>query len=94
MKYFLLAALLTGLLLPASAASAKDNIMKEEGITTIPSHHSVDETVDRFRKSCDMTHEARMITLACQRSDASTCQSMQCDALQTILGINLQAASS
>ena len=50
MKYLLLAALLTGLLLPASAASGKDNIMKEEGIITIPSHHPVDETVDRLKE--------------------------------------------
>ena len=49
-KCLLLAALLTGLLLPASAASGKDNIMKEEGIITIPSHHSVDETVDRLKE--------------------------------------------
>jgi hypothetical protein len=38
-KYLLLAALLTGLTLPGSAATAKDIVMKEEGITTIPSHH-------------------------------------------------------
>ncbi len=49
MKYLLLAALLMSLLLPASAASAKDIVMKEEGITTIPSNHSVDETVDRLK---------------------------------------------
>jgi uncharacterized protein (DUF302 family) len=49
-KYLLLAALLMGLLPPASAASAKDTIMKEEGITTIPSHHSVDETVGRLKE--------------------------------------------
>jgi uncharacterized protein (DUF302 family) len=49
-KYLLFAALLTGLLPPASAASAKDIVMKEEGIITIPSHHSVDETVDRLKE--------------------------------------------
>ena len=48
-KYSLLAALLAALLLP-SAASAKDIVMKEEGITTITSHHSVDETVDRLKE--------------------------------------------
>ena len=50
MKYSLLAALLAALLLPGSAASAKDIVMKEEGITTITSHHSVDETVDRLKE--------------------------------------------
>jgi hypothetical protein len=49
-KYLLLAALLMGLLLPASPAPAKDTIMKEEGITSIPSHHSVEETVDRLKE--------------------------------------------
>ena len=49
-KYSLLAALLAALLLPGSAASAKDIVMKEEGITTITSHHSVDETVDRLKE--------------------------------------------
>jgi uncharacterized protein (DUF302 family) len=49
-KYLLFAALLMGLLLPASTASAKDTIMNGEGITTIPSHHSVDETVDRLKE--------------------------------------------
>jgi uncharacterized protein (DUF302 family) len=49
-KYSLLAALLAALLLPGSAASAKDIVMKEKGITTITSHHSVDETVDRLKE--------------------------------------------
>ena len=49
-KYSLLAALLAALLLPGSAASAKDIVMKEEGITIITSHHSVDETVDRLKE--------------------------------------------
>jgi hypothetical protein len=35
-KYLLFAALLTGLLLPGSAASAEDIVMKEEGITHHP----------------------------------------------------------
>ena len=47
-KYLLLAALLVGPMLPRSGTSAKDIVMKEEGITTIPSTHSVDETVERL----------------------------------------------
>ena len=50
MKYLLLAALLIGLTLPGSETWAKDIVMKEEGITTIPSNHSVDETVDRLKE--------------------------------------------
>lgn len=57
MKYLLLAALFVGLvLLPGSASSAGDTpaspgavVGKEAGIVTIPSHHSVDETVDRLK---------------------------------------------
>ena len=50
MKYLLFAALLIGLTLPGSGTSAKDIVMKEEGIATIPSNHSVDETVDRLKE--------------------------------------------
>jgi uncharacterized protein (DUF302 family) len=32
-----------------SAASAQEIVMKEAGIARIPSHHSVDETVDRLK---------------------------------------------
>ena len=49
MRYCLLAALLMGLTLPGSATSAKDIVMKEEGIVTIPSNHSVEETVDKLK---------------------------------------------
>jgi uncharacterized protein (DUF302 family) len=60
-KYLLLAALLVvGLILPGSATSAQDIVRKggsmvsmivgkEEGIVSIPSNHSVDETVDRLK---------------------------------------------
>jgi len=58
-KYLLLAALLAGLILPGSATSAQDVVGKEkgtvsmigkdEGVVTIPSNHSVDETVDRLK---------------------------------------------
>jgi uncharacterized protein (DUF302 family) len=56
-KYLLLAALLAvGLVLPRSATSAGDApanagavVGKEAGIVNIPSHHSVDETVDRLK---------------------------------------------
>jgi len=54
-KYLPLAALLAGLILPGSAASAPDTpaspgtiVGKEAGIVNIPSNHSVDETVDRL----------------------------------------------
>jgi uncharacterized protein (DUF302 family) len=54
-KYLLLAALLTGLVLPGAAMSAPDSpalpgaiVGKEGGIVSIPSNHSVDETVDRL----------------------------------------------
>jgi uncharacterized protein (DUF302 family) len=47
-RYLLLAALLIGPMLPGSRTSAKDIVMKEEGVTTIPSTHSVDETVERL----------------------------------------------
>ena len=60
MKYLLFAALLMGLILPASATSAQDMVGKEKGtvrmivgkdkgVVTIPSNHSVDETVDRLK---------------------------------------------
>jgi len=48
-KHLLLAALLAGLILPVSAASAQEIVMKEAGIVRIPSHHSVDETVDKLK---------------------------------------------
>jgi uncharacterized protein (DUF302 family) len=57
-KHLLLAALLAGLILPVSAASAQEIVMKEAGIVRIPSHHSVDETVDRVQnilRSKDIT---------------------------------------
>lgn len=56
MKYLLLAALFTGLILPGAAMSAPDApapagaiIGKEGGIVSVPSNHSVDETVDRVK---------------------------------------------
>ena len=49
MKHLLLAALLAGLILPVSAASAQEIVMKEADIVRIPSHHSVDETVDKLK---------------------------------------------
>ena len=56
MKYLLLAALFTGLILPGAAMSAPDApppagaiIGKEGGIVSIPSNHSVDETVDKLK---------------------------------------------
>ena len=56
MKYLLLVALLVGLIVPGSATSAQDKggivgmiVGKEAGIVTIPSNHSVDETVDRLK---------------------------------------------
>jgi uncharacterized protein (DUF302 family) len=59
-KHLLLAALLVGLILPGSATSAQDTagkqggianmiIAKEGGVVTIPSNHSVDETVDKVK---------------------------------------------
>jgi uncharacterized protein (DUF302 family) len=56
-KYFLLAALFVGFnLLPGTATHAEDTmpssgniVQKEAGIVTIPSRHSVDETVDRLK---------------------------------------------
>ena len=56
MKYLLLAALLTSLVLPGTAMSAPDApappgaiVGKEAGIVSIPSNHSVDETVDKLK---------------------------------------------
>jgi uncharacterized protein (DUF302 family) len=56
MKCLLLATLLVGLVLPGSATSAPDApaslgaiVMKAGGIVTIPSNHSVDDTVDRLK---------------------------------------------
>jgi uncharacterized protein (DUF302 family) len=53
-KYLLFAALLVVLVVPGSATSAEDKgggmiVGKEAGIVSIPSHHSVDETVDRLK---------------------------------------------
>jgi uncharacterized protein (DUF302 family) len=55
-KYLLLVALLVGLIVPGSATSAQDKggivgmiVGKEAGIVTIPSNHSVDETVHRLK---------------------------------------------
>jgi uncharacterized protein (DUF302 family) len=48
-KYLLFAALLVGLILPWSASSAQNIVGKEGGIVSIPSNHSVDETVDRLK---------------------------------------------
>jgi uncharacterized protein (DUF302 family) len=59
-KYLLLAALLAGLVLPGLATSAEEMIGKKKGtaemivekdagVVTIPSHHSVEETVDRLK---------------------------------------------
>jgi len=55
-KYLLLVALLVGLIIPGAATSAQDKggtvdmiVGKEAGIVTIPSNHSVDETVDRLK---------------------------------------------
>jgi Domain of unknown function DUF302 len=50
-KYLLFIALFTVLVLPGSATSAPDCTLvgKEAGIVSIPSNHSVDETVDRLK---------------------------------------------
>src|SRR5215469_14864631 len=48
-KHLLLAALLVGLSLPASTTSAQDVVTREGGVVSIPSNHSVDETVDRLK---------------------------------------------
>jgi len=48
-KYLLFAALLVGLILPWSASSAQNIVGKEGGIVSIPSNHSVDETVDKLK---------------------------------------------
>ena len=55
MKYLLLTALLVGVIVPGLATSAQDKggmemVVKEGGgIVTIPSNHSVDETVDKLK---------------------------------------------
>jgi hypothetical protein len=57
MKYLLLAALFVGFnLLPGTATHAEDTmpnsgniVQKEAGLVTIPSRHSVDETVDKLK---------------------------------------------
>ncbi len=49
MKYLPIAALFVGLMLGASATYAQDVVVKERGIVTIASNHSVDETVDRLK---------------------------------------------
>ena len=49
MKYFLLATLLVGLVVPGSATFAQDIVKKEGGIVSVPSNHSVDETADRLK---------------------------------------------
>jgi uncharacterized protein (DUF302 family) len=48
-KYLPIAALLAGLMLPASATYAQDVVVKDRGIVTIASNHPVDETVDRVK---------------------------------------------
>jgi uncharacterized protein (DUF302 family) len=55
-RYLLLAALFAGLVLPGSAISAADSaanpgsaVGKAAGIVSIPSKHSVDETVERLK---------------------------------------------
>jgi uncharacterized protein (DUF302 family) len=48
-KYLPIAALLVGLMLPASVTYGQDVVVKDRGIVTIPSNHSVDETVDRLK---------------------------------------------
>jgi uncharacterized protein (DUF302 family) len=48
-KYLPFAALLASLILPGSATCAQEIIGKEGGVVSIPSHHSVDETVDRLK---------------------------------------------
>jgi uncharacterized protein (DUF302 family) len=55
-KYWALAALLVGFIIPGSTTSAQDKggsvnmvVGKKAGIVTIPSNHSVDETVDRLK---------------------------------------------
>jgi uncharacterized protein (DUF302 family) len=48
-KYLALASLLASLILPASATYAQDIVRKEGGIVTIPSNHSVDETVNNLK---------------------------------------------
>jgi uncharacterized protein (DUF302 family) len=55
MKYWLLAAVFVSLIVPGAATSAQEKggtrgmiVGKEAGIVTIPSNHSVDETVDKL----------------------------------------------
>jgi uncharacterized protein (DUF302 family) len=48
-KYLPFAALLASLILPVSATCAQEIIGKEGGVVSIPSHHPVDETVDRLK---------------------------------------------
>jgi uncharacterized protein (DUF302 family) len=54
-KYWLLAAVLVGLIVPGATTPAREKggtggmiVEKEAGIVTIPSNHSVNETVDRL----------------------------------------------
>ena len=47
MKVFQFAALLAGLALPTSAPATP--VAKKNGMVTIPSHHSVDETVEKLK---------------------------------------------
>jgi uncharacterized protein (DUF302 family) len=60
-KYSVFAALFAGLLLHGSATSAQDIVGKGAGIVTIPSNHSVDETVERLR---DMLHSKDVTVFA------------------------------
>jgi uncharacterized protein (DUF302 family) len=79
-KYSPLAALLVGLILPGSATSAQDIVGKEGGIAvivgkeggivTIPSNHSVDETVDRL-KNILRSKEITLFTLIDHSGEAA-----------------------
>ena len=48
MKNLQVVAVFVSLILPQSATSAQDIVVKEGGIIRIPSNHSVDETVNRL----------------------------------------------
>jgi uncharacterized protein (DUF302 family) len=65
-----LAALFAGLILPGSATLAKDIVLKDGGIVSIPSHHSVDDTVERL-KSILRTKEITLFALIDHSGEAA-----------------------
>jgi uncharacterized protein (DUF302 family) len=65
-----LAALFAGLILPGSATLAEDIVLKDGGIVSIPSHHSVDDTVERL-KSILRTKEITLFALIDHSGEAA-----------------------